>query len=914
MPLIHRRLCRVKPQANSWFVSTTGSSGNLGTISSPWDIVTGLSSSQVKPGDTVYFRGGVYQYLPRNNHYQDQWKISLQGEQQAPIWVKPYNNEHVELDGGLGSQNSPNQPRHVYIKDFEFYISENIGDSRFVAASGSDSYQLLGRLWGGIDMARGVNLKLINCVIHDCAQGIGWWSEIVGAEIYGCIIYNNGWDALDRKHGHGLYTQNESQVFTHGQWKYYNNNMFIDNWVYGIHAFGSGAARFNFARFEKNMCIGKGNTDQGGWLLGLSSPTMHYIEFINNFGGDNNKNKWRGRGSFGYIASVPIQYGIIKDNVSAALIEVFPNSTKLSGDNNWIWHGGTPSFPNSYWGTPRIYSISGYETPSWVFQNTSVPTEPITRFWINKYDPNRAHVGILCAQGETSVPIDPSQLLTSGDYYHIYAPTGLWQEPLVRGTYVGDPINFPMAGTSSGNNEFGLKATELDSFILQKLDHSEWFVATDGSSGNLGTMESPWDISTGLTSTQIQPGDTLYLRGGIYQYSPRTAGEGRWSVSLQGASGQSIWIKPYSNEHVELDGGLKAHDSIYPRYVNIMGLEIYVSENIGDSRVTSTPGGNGYGELNRIDGGIDFTDGYALKIINCHIHANRQGIGWWGRLSGNCELYGNVIFDNGWNEPDRNHGHGIYSQNETEVVSHGDWKYYIHNILIDNWSLNCQIYGSDVARTNYIHYEANMWTIETDSDDGRSLIGGSAKSFHKKVFDNFAFGANPGHYRGSLQIGFKETDVGDDLIVYNNYCGDFDRKQEYTNVVESGNTNYGTGGLTPPFGFSRVRELSPSGEPYPTYTERDWRTTPLIKTFYNKYDNSRLHVGILCTQGETSAAVNPGYFLNQGDYYELKDPQNFWGSPLLSGVYSSGTISVPMSGISDQTDRAVEFRIYILTK
>jgi hypothetical protein len=38
--------------------------------------------------------------------------------------------------------------------------------------------------------------------------GVGYWSTSVDAELYGCFIYDNGFSALDRGHGPGIYAQN----------------------------------------------------------------------------------------------------------------------------------------------------------------------------------------------------------------------------------------------------------------------------------------------------------------------------------------------------------------------------------------------------------------------------------------------------------------------------------------------------------------------------------------------------------------------------------------------------------------------------------------------------------------------------------------------------------------------------------
>ncbi|NLG99406.1 MAG: hypothetical protein GX491_18790, partial [Chloroflexi bacterium] len=46
---------------NVFFVAPDGKSGNKGTESSPWDLKTAFSQpSAVKPGATIYLRGGKY--------------------------------------------------------------------------------------------------------------------------------------------------------------------------------------------------------------------------------------------------------------------------------------------------------------------------------------------------------------------------------------------------------------------------------------------------------------------------------------------------------------------------------------------------------------------------------------------------------------------------------------------------------------------------------------------------------------------------------------------------------------------------------------------------------------------------------------------------------------------------------------
>jgi hypothetical protein len=72
----------------------------------------------------------------------------------------------------------------------------------------------------------------------------------------------------------------------------------------------------------------------------------------------------------------------------------------------------------------------------------------------------------------------------------------------------------------------------------------------DGSRGNdsnPGTKEAPWKTLAHAVG-QLQPGDTLYLRGGLYFE--------RVTTTLVGAADKPITIRAYPDEFVTLDGGI----------------------------------------------------------------------------------------------------------------------------------------------------------------------------------------------------------------------------------------------------------------------------------------------------------------------------------------------------------------------
>ena len=81
--------------------------------------------------------------------------------------------------------------------------------------------------------------KIINVVIHDAGQGMEFSCPGGDAELYGNLIYYNGWKGPDRGHGHGIYTQNYE-----GGSKLIRHNVLFDGFGYNLHAYGSKMAGF----------------------------------------------------------------------------------------------------------------------------------------------------------------------------------------------------------------------------------------------------------------------------------------------------------------------------------------------------------------------------------------------------------------------------------------------------------------------------------------------------------------------------------------------------------------------------------------------------------------------------------------------------------------------------------------------
>lgn len=407
---------------------------------------------------------------------------------------------------------------------------------------------------------------------------------------------------------------------------------------------------------------------------------------------------------------------------------------------------------------------------------------------------------------------------------------------------------------------------------------TDWFVATNGFSTNTGTIDSPFDIYTGMSGVFAQPGDTIYFRSGTYRYPNRVYGVAGFQPRASGTPSQPITYRPYNMERVIFDGGIST--AVYPAYnCNLQGFEILVSEFVADSgNRWSALGGSGPLDIPYPWGGVDLNRGSGLNVINCIIHDSFQGIGHWGNVTG--KIYGNIVYNNGWYSTDRNHGHGMYTQNATSGL-----KVVSNNMFIDNFSLSFQAYGSSTADTSdyTITNCSYLKTPEGPSDDGHFLFGG-ANPFNNVTITKL-IGSN------SVSIGFEAmADPGDRISMSGcriwddlGFIANFQNLTKFNNIWQA-------------IGFSLPRTEATNGDR--TGTPITMPTEPFINFVPNEYDNKLAYIHIMNYPLGSGAPANvtPSGFLDIGEKYALLNPTNMFGQPVMRGTYSGGTILVPTSG------------------
>ena len=455
---------------------------------------------------------------------------------------------------------------------------------------------------------------------------------------------------------------------------------------------------------------------------------------------------------------------------------------------------------------------------------------------------------------------------------------------------------------------------------------ADHYVAPNGTQTGDGTLATPWDLQTALNQpASVQPGDTIWLLGGTYKSSSLNG----FASNLNGTATSPIIVRNYNGQRATIDGnGTIFTIAVYGSYTWFWGLEMMDSSTqryeVDGGPVPRSAGPGVYGPGN--------------KFINNVVHDTSQGFSAYN-ASPNSEFTGNIVYYNGFEASDRNHGHGIYMQNISgtkliadnfvgdnavdgmqiygggnatmigftiqgnSVYNNGSWPApaYQYNIMLgggyssgNTVTMNYSYFPLSAASGFFQlgQYSAGQNLTATNN----VLVGGYITFTSEGMSGPFTFTGNtlvnqaPALREVSLGL-FSGTTTGGFVWDNNSYYG---LNVFYKGTYDGSSTS--NGGYANLSGWQSGTGL----DAHSTYTSGT-PASPLIYVRPNAYETKRANITVYNFSGASSVSVDLSSVLSPGDEYVIQDAQNFYGSPAASGVYGGGEIAIPMNGLTKAT-------------
>jgi hypothetical protein len=397
-----------------------------------------------------------------------------------------------------------------------------------------------------------------------------------------------------------------------------------------------------------------------------------------------------------------------------------------------------------------------------------------------------------------------------------------------------------------------------------------YYVSPTGSASGDGSIGKPWDLQTALSQpSTVQPGDKIWLRGGTYT--------GVFNSYLNGDAANPIVVQQYPGERATIDGGNSRGVTILTvagSHTWFWGFEVTSSYGLRTSNQTGpAPSDVLYGAAIDIDQSNDHP---GLRFINLVLHDTRAGFGWW-KQAVDSEIYGSLIYYNGWSAPDGVHGHGIYAQNQIGT------KRAVDNIVFYQFSHGFHAYGSTKAYLDNFYLEGNTIFMngEIGADGERNiLIGGDGIAHNPQLVSNYLY-YGPTGPGSAFKLGYGAP--CSNPIVTGNYCAN--GTQFYCgSMTISGNTFYG--GVS----FSKNQFAANT-----FLTSRPTGTQVFVRP--NLYEAGRANITVYNWNDLDTVNVGLGSIMTVGDSYEVRNAQNFFGPPVLTGTYDGRPLAIRTSGL-----------------
>lgn len=539
-----------------------------------------------------------------------------------------------------------------------------------------------------------------------------------------------------------------------------------------------------------------------------------------------------------------------------------------------------------------------------------------------------SHYILLAAEAHDNFGISNVKFYVDGNLAGYSDSTSPYKVPFDT-SLLNDGIHsvYAVATDASGN-------TKSTSSISFSVDNSEkwsnnfvplrtFYVSSNGNDNGL-SRTSPMSVSSAISNARA--GDLYYFLGGFYN--------GKLTLANSGTASNPIVYRAYPGEHAQIHGGV----SIEGSYIWVWGFEIEDEVDFDSACL---------GFYNRGQRAINNV------MHSCHgMNSFRDGIG--------SIAYGNIIYE-GMKSTIEQRGHNIYTQNKYDEDGR---KYYIANMILEAPDAGCNLQfdeSGNVVDSNHCYglhvytessYISGFWIQDNIFAYEDAIIGGYNAPVERNVIvDNYFYEATPvfGYWRPS-QVEFTGNYLGDSTLKAQRVWGEGEVRylQKAPNVylgnrIQSSNSydeiylmtsayleegrneggpelqesdvfdyNYYHGKLwaTGQVGSSTLsvgslpnfRSFTKShGNEYDVHSSVLAREDLRIALIPNEYEEGRANLAIYNWNSVSIVGVDLSSVLSNGDSFKIVKSRDVFGTPVVSGTYNGGFVSVPMSGESFAT-------------
>ncbi len=444
---------------------------------------------------------------------------------------------------------------------------------------------------------------------------------------------------------------------------------------------------------------------------------------------------------------------------------------------------------------------------------------------------------------------------------------------------------------------------------------NDLYVSPDGTPLGPGTMAQPYDLATALSGQVGQAGDTVWLSGGNYVI-------GHIDTKIEGAPGQPLTFRQMPGEWARVDGSLTFYSSA--GNVVLRDFELYSS----DTNRLSAQIGVGFDptDIKIIPGVASYVPN--MSFINLVVHDQTRHGFYISEYATNNLVYGCLVYNNGWASPDNAEGHNFYVQSNRGTREITD------NVAFNASGANFQIYENAtnmrlVGITLDGNVAFNAGAIQAVRNYRDWIVGVDAPALGA---DGIILKNNMGYYTpgsGALeQVQIGREGVNGSVALLNNYLPQGLVMNNWTIAAVAGNLfaaqsssyivnlNQTQVPLATAWNDNSYSRSGAGGDFLGNSTEYgfyDWQgdtgydshstysvaklTGTKVFVRPNRYEAGRANIIVYNWDKLSDVAVDVSSALAPGTAYEVRNAQDFFAPPVLSGVFDGQPLDLPMTGL-----------------